>query len=180
MSFVVTKVSLLRQNFCRDKIMFVTTKGLLRQKYVTTSILLSWQKMCFVATNTQQNFCCDKNHAGGSSRQWYLMRSHNKRRVQLCCYWKEWTNLLWQRSQKFCRNKNGTCGSSCQWYNTVPNLTFDFITSHHLPHEHSSEWSTDNEKQHHLSRKTKVTENPCLFFKEKRESKQKLWKTFFF
>ena len=66
----MTKVSLLRQNICRNKIMFLATKVLSRQKYVCT---LSRQKTCFVMTNMSlswQNFCCDKNDTCGNSHQW--------------------------------------------------------------------------------------------------------------
>ena len=51
------------KKFCRDKIMFVTA-----------SILLSWQKTCFVMTSTcflWQNFCRNKYYTCCSSRQWY-------------------------------------------------------------------------------------------------------------
>ena len=52
--FVATKVSLSQQNLCRDKHnfvgkSFVATKMFVRD-FVATSILLSRQKTCFVAT----------------------------------------------------------------------------------------------------------------------------------
>ena len=65
-SFVMTKVCLPRQNVCHDKIMFVGTKVLLRQKtcyvFVVTKISLSGQN--YVVTEIcllQQKFCCDKH-----------------------------------------------------------------------------------------------------------------------
>ena len=58
-SFVTTKVCLLRQNISSNKIMFVVTNILVttsmcleENMFVATSILLSRQKTCFVATNT--------------------------------------------------------------------------------------------------------------------------------
>ena len=55
--FVATKVSLSRQNCCRDKTVVMTKLCLSRQKYVchdktfdAISMLLSLQKTCFVAT----------------------------------------------------------------------------------------------------------------------------------
>ena len=58
---------------------FVATNIVLsRQSFVMTSILLLWQKTCFVTTNVcvmtnmlRQKFCCDKNYTCGSSHQWY-------------------------------------------------------------------------------------------------------------
>ena len=63
-SYIVTKVSLSQQNICHNRIMFVVTNiccdktfdvtkiHLLQQRYmfVTTSMLLSRQKNCFVMT----------------------------------------------------------------------------------------------------------------------------------
>ena len=82
--FVVTKTFFIVINICRNN----------NKHFVATSILLSWQKMCFVATNTclsrqkkiqkkiasnivlsRQNFCCDKNYTCGNSRQWYSRSS---------------------------------------------------------------------------------------------------------
>ena len=65
------KVCLSRQNVCGNKIMFVATKYLSQQThvccnkgFVSTNILLSRQKTCFVTRNTclsrQKNACCDK------------------------------------------------------------------------------------------------------------------------
>ena len=56
---VMTKVFQFHINFCHDKTMFVMTNTCLSQQnmsFVTTSIVLSWQKMCL----SQQNFCHDK------------------------------------------------------------------------------------------------------------------------
>ena len=47
--FVATKVSLSRQNFYGDKNMFVPRRKN-KRSFVATSILLSRQKTCFVAT----------------------------------------------------------------------------------------------------------------------------------
>ena len=152
-----TKVWLSRQTFCRNKHTIVATKDMFcrdERVFVATKVCLS-----------RQNYVC-----------YHIFATHICR-----------DKIMFVATNAYlCRDKNGTCGSFCQWCDTVPNLTFDFMTSHHLPHEYSSEWSTDNQKQHHLSRKTEVTEkghgvqNQILFFKEKRKSKQKVWKTFFF
>ena len=99
--FVATKVCLPQQNFCFNKVIFVATKYFCHNKrfvttniFVTTSILLSQQKMCFVATNLCY-FCCDKTMFVATNI------CHNRTFVA--------TNTC-------CRNKNDTCGSSCQWY----------------------------------------------------------------
>ena len=56
--FCHDKVWLPRQNFCRNKIMFVMTKYFWHDKsFVTTSILLLWQKMCFVQA---EQYCFKK------------------------------------------------------------------------------------------------------------------------
>ena len=76
--FVTTKEILSQQNFCCGKVMFAVTNIGCDKSFVATknisSILLSWQKTCFVVANThlsRQNFCRDKNDTCGSSHQWY-------------------------------------------------------------------------------------------------------------
>ena len=64
--FCHNKMMLVATNICRDKI-FVTTKMCDNKSLVMTSILLSWQKTCFVTTRV----CCDKNDTCGTSRQWW-------------------------------------------------------------------------------------------------------------
>ena len=67
-SFVMTKLCLSGQRFCRNKHAFVTTKDvfccdkskLVQQIFVATNIFLSWQKTCFVKTNmffSRQKWC---------------------------------------------------------------------------------------------------------------------------
>ena len=117
-SFVATKVCLPQQNFCRDKNMFGATNIFCRDKYlshetrvyrdksfVTTSILLSRKKTCFVATNTcfaRQKFCRDK-HVFRATKICLSYFCRDKRRVLSCL-----------SRQNFCRDKNDTCGSSRQ------------------------------------------------------------------
>ena len=120
--FVVTK-----HVFCHDKSMLAATKLLSQQNYiccdhfccccdknfVMTSILLSWQKTCFVVTKvslSQQNYVC---------RDKYLLRE-----IFCCnenvCHDKSFvatTILLLQQNTSFVA-KNYTYGSSRQWYKT--------------------------------------------------------------
>ena len=58
-SFVVTKISLSQQNFCHDKHIFVVTKLLLQQIFVTTNITLL-QKTYFCLLLRQNCACHDK------------------------------------------------------------------------------------------------------------------------
>ena len=50
---------------CLSQQMFVTTKLLSRQIFVSANIILSWQNFCHVMTNTfvmiKHVFCCDKS-----------------------------------------------------------------------------------------------------------------------
>ena len=67
--------------FCHDKSFVTTNTCLSQQKYFITSfvmasILLWWQKMCFV-------FHCDKNGTCGSSHQW--QRSDSMTMLLLSC-----------------------------------------------------------------------------------------------
>ena len=58
MFFVRTHACLLRQKFCHDKHIFVTTKLLMHQIFVATNISLSWQAyFC----QWQAYFCHDKS-----------------------------------------------------------------------------------------------------------------------
>ena len=112
-SFVVTNTCLLQQNtsFVVTKY-FVSTKLLLWQIFVTTNIILLWQKFChdehvfflqqktcFVTTNMcllQQKYaCCDKTFVA--------------------------TKLCLLQQNYVCRDKNDTCSSSRQWYLRTPN-----------------------------------------------------------
>ena len=72
-SFVATEVYLSQQNGCRNKHVFVTTKIRGDKSFVTTSILLSRQKTCFVVTNT----CLSRQTTKHLSRQklylWQLL-----------------------------------------------------------------------------------------------------------
>ena len=61
MSFVATKVCLLRQNFCRDKIVFVVTK------------YFCCDKTMFVAT---KYFCCDKTCRDKHTFVWVYVCVH--------------------------------------------------------------------------------------------------------
>ena len=52
-----------RNHFCRDKSSVTTSIIFVAIKFVSTCILLSWQKTCFVMTRVcllRQMFCCDK------------------------------------------------------------------------------------------------------------------------
>ena len=102
-SFVMTKVCLSWQNFCWDKIMFVTTTKLSWQIYkhiccnkcfVARSKLLLRQKTCFATTNT----CL--------SWQKYVCRDRSFVVTKLCLLWQIFvmTNVLsWET---FCHDKH--------------------------------------------------------------------------
>ena len=107
MSFVTTKVCLLWQKNCRDKILFVATKLLSWQIFVTTNTCLLRQKFCHgkhTSVVTVDVFCHDKHK--------FVMTK---------------VSLSWQKfcrdkhtfvvtKATFCRDKNDTCGSSRQGY----------------------------------------------------------------
>ena len=86
--FVATKVCLSRQNFCRDKVMFVT-KNICRHK----RRVLSRQKTCFFATK----LILVAAPAKVVSRQTYFCR--NKRQVLFR------QNFCLSRQAYFCREK---------------------------------------------------------------------------
>ena len=89
-SFVATKVWLLRQNFCRNKIFFSQN-----------IFYLSRQNMSFVAIKLRKyHFCRDKSFFATNvclSRQMFVG-----------------TNVILSRQTRVCRDKNYTCGSSRQ------------------------------------------------------------------
>ena len=84
-SFVATKVYLLRQNFCHDKIMFVTTKY-----FLTTNIC--HDKHMFVMMKVllwQAYFCQDKRCV----LSWQTCVFHNKSKLVMTNLLLSWQNM---------------------------------------------------------------------------------------
>ena len=107
---------LLRQNFCRDKYVFVVTKRVFRDK----TRLLSQKKVClsrpiFVKTNDKTSLFCRNKHMFVttkillSSQQKYFVTTNVMLLQQKFCLGKH-TFV----TAKFYRSKIYTCGSSCQ------------------------------------------------------------------
>ena len=142
-SFVATKLLSWQAHVCHDK-----TYLLLRQKYachdkhhvVMTSIPLSQQKACFVATNTfcwcsfvATNICCNKSfiHAFCDVRNFVMPKVLSQQAYFFVVTKDVFCHNRSVCHDKTCHNKNDPCGSSRQWSctETPPLLKLQSVSS---------------------------------------------------